>query len=584
MTEASRQDISTSSARNIRLLDGIAETFIKAILEFRHHPALRYQWMRYLPQYSDYPWDEYWGSLLKRIRYKLQDESVLLTRSHNHLRPIKAMRRLSNNMLDEKGNPLFPDSSTERYLAAEYSAADLNTLNNYGLENMKVSDFLEKVGEDLCKGSHSIIKASTTSENWHSQLAEFLISAMPTFSIEVKSLDLVPLIGGGWKPSRDDTIYYSHVKEHPIPTDLGLKLVDPRAEKNLQRKRLFDLLGVKSQDILSVRRLIFDKYSIHFFHHDYDRNLTIPRNHLIFLYLTAHLTTGNIQGNSACYGLCILDQKHRRRQPWTEMVYFSDNKPYNAQELFQPIESKNHNKEFEKNVPGLDVSFIHPQYMENPPSQPKGENRSWRMWLRDMLHVHDFIPIFTNRGLLSHDYHISDQCLYVAKHRPEKLLGFLVENWKESEYEKIDKTSREKLMRELMQVKVPCQSGTMHPLGKAYLPIDENKQHMRFIGDTELFPWLRIEAFLDNKASLSKLQVLATKFGFGYPKSDLEFYLEILRSIHLSSIHASKLRNETRIYELYSLIEVHYRHSADKDHCRRQIQYAPPSTIFIGES
>lgn len=574
MTEASRQDISKSSARNIRLLDGIAETFIKAILQFVHHSTLRYQWMRYLPQTSDYPWDIYWGSLLEKIRYKLQEVSVLWTRSHNHLRPIKAMRRLNNNMLDEKEDPLFPDSSPERYLPAEYSAADLNNLNNYGLENMQVSEFLDKVGLDLDKGSHSIIKASTTSDDWHSRLAEFLISVPQSHSITIKSLGIIPLVGGEWKSFRDHPIYYSHVKEHPIPTDLGLKLVDPRAEKNLQRKRLFDFLSVKTQDISKVRRLILDKYAIPLFHNDFDRILTTSRNHLVFLYLTAHLDMANDWVESDCY---------RYRRPYTDLVYFSDNKPYGAHDLFQAIESIDHNKESQKNVPGLDVSFIHPQYMETPPSQPKGENRSWRTWLRDMLYIRDFIPIFATRGgIYVPTYHLSDQCHYVAEHRPEKLLGFLLEYWKESEYEKIDKTAREKLTRELMQVKVPCENGTKYPLGKTYLPIDEHKQRARrFIEDTEFFPWLLIEASLNNDASLSRLQVLATKFGFGYPKSDLEFYLEILRCIRLSNFRTFNLKNEIKIYELYGLIEVHYRYAADKDRCRRQIEYAPPSTIFI---
>ncbi|KAH8698523.1 hypothetical protein BGW36DRAFT_376264 [Talaromyces proteolyticus] len=577
VTNASRQDIESSSARNIRLLDGIAEAFIKATSHFCEHSTLRYLWMRYLPQQSDYPWDDFWGKLLKTIYYKLQKLPVLWTRSHNNLRPIQGMRRLKYDMLDGKGNPLFSDSNPERYLASEYSATDLEKLNNCGLESMQTEEFLDKVRLDLDKNSQSVVKASATDEDWHSRLAKFLISALRNYPDKIRSFGIIPLIGGRWTASRNTTIYYSHAKQHPIPTDLGLNLVDPQAVRNPERKRLFDSLGVKNPKISNTRKLIFDKYE---YNSITVRDFATSRNHLVFLYLTTHLNMVNDKMDSISYlRLNILDQKCRCKWPQNDIVYFSDDKPYGAKELFQAI---NHDTRSQKIVPGLDVSFMHHEYMESPPSQPEGEHRSWRTWLRDMLHISDAIPLFSNRALLTPDYHLSDECLYVAKHRPEKFLGFLLENWKESDSEKINTTPR--LTKDLLQLKVLCANGTMHPLGRTYLQIDEHKNANRFFEDTEFFPWLRIEATLSNVATLSKLQVLTTRLGFGYFKSDVEFYLRILLYIHLSNLDASELKKETRIYDLYSRIEARYRESVDRDICRQEIENAfISSLIYVPE-
>jgi hypothetical protein len=452
-TDASRQDILKSSARNICLLDGIAETFIKATLQFCKHSTLRYQWMRYLPQESNYPWDDFWGKLLEKIHLSLQETPVLWTRSHNSLLRIQAIRRLRYDMLDEEGNPLFPDSTPERYLAAEYSITDLKRLKSYGLKIMQVKAFLEKVRLDLDMDSDSYVKASSTDEGWHSRLANFLISAGKDYPYTVQNLGIVPLVEGIWTRSRNISIYYSHAKGYPIPTDLGLNLVDPQAEKNPQRKQLFDSLGVENSKISDIRNLILDKYR---YTSITVRDLATSRNHLNSLYLTMHLDMTYENTESIPYPrLHILDQKCRCKRPRNDRVSFSDNKPYGAWDLFQAI---GYDTISQRVDPGFDVSFIHDEYMENPPSQPEGEHRSWKTWLRDFLHVRNFIPLFTNNGLSTPDYHLSGECLYVAKHRPEKFIGFLLENWKESDSEELHKTLGP--ATDLLQLKVLCEDGT----------------------------------------------------------------------------------------------------------------------------
>jgi hypothetical protein len=467
-------------------------------------------------------------------------------------------------MLDHTGNPLLPDSVPGQYLASEYSITDLDSLMEHGLEYMGVTRFLEKLKSDLEDIPSSIVKSPQTDERWHARLADCLVSMFSHFPIAIKQLDLVPLIGGGWISAKDNSIYYSQAyNKYPLPTDLGLNLVDPSAEKNTQRKKLFDTLGIKNAQIMNTRKLIFDKY--HYFSFSV-KDLATSRSHLTFLYLTAHLA--HKKDNMNYSRMHILDHEHRcKRSDATDPVYFVDDKSYGAKELFRFV---NTDTDYDDAAPGLDVSFIHHEYMKNPPKQPEGERQGWETWLRDTLGIYDFIPLFGEA--LNDAYRLSKECLYVVKHRPKKFLGFLLENWRQTDNETIIRSP--KLTEELLKLQVLCESGRKHPLGKTYLPIATHQEARRFFEDDEFFPWLHIEGSLrDDDTKFSELQALAKKLGFGFPKSEVEFYLDILGYIQSANEDASKLTRETRVYDLYGRIEARYRESVDRETCLQQIKY-----------
>ena len=45
VTDASRQDLVRNSSRNDMTLRAISNVFVKAVLQFCMHPAMRYRWM-----------------------------------------------------------------------------------------------------------------------------------------------------------------------------------------------------------------------------------------------------------------------------------------------------------------------------------------------------------------------------------------------------------------------------------------------------------------------------------------------------------------------------------------------------------
>lgn len=556
VTEANRQDIVTNSARNKCLLDHIAEAFVEAVSQCSTHANFRYQWMRFLPQEGEYPWGGYWRSLLDKIKLKLKFETVLWTRSHTVSRPIYAMRRLKSGMLDKLGDPLFPDSEAEQYLATEYARSDLDKLKQYGLGSMTTKEFLGKVRLDL-DSDCSRIKSPDTAEAWHSRLAKFLISIFTGYSDTIEELALIPLIGGKWTSARKHSVYYPHVNGCQIPTDLGLRLVEPQAEDNDQRKSLFDRLDVKTYSSARIRTLIFNRYdSVKVTVKD----VATSRDHLLFLYLTAQCNEEDDELEK--YRVVhLLDQKCRYKKPHSDHIYFRNENPYGAHELFRASKT-----EFHLKAPGLDVAFIHDDYMKDPPKQPKNEDRTWDTWLEEMVNIRRLIPFCEENGDTTN---LGKECLYVAKYRPEMFLGFLVQNW-ERDGERVKKSLR--LAKDMLQLQILCENGRMHPLGETYFPAAEHDYARRFLEDDEFFPWIRIEESFNNDAKMSDLQNLAKELGFGHPKSELEFCLTVLRFIYLSNKEAKDLKRTSRVLDLYKRISTRYSESVAQKISREHIQ------------
>lgn len=345
-------------------------------------------------------------------------------------------------------------------------------------------------------------------------------------------------------------IYYPNVNEYQIPTNLKLNLLVSEAARNRDRKRLFDRLGVQEPLVSHIR------YAITIHHGSHDVALPNNRMNLEFLYLTAHLDQDNDYA-LAYRKIKLFDHMHRKRSPEDYTFYFPGEDPYGAQQLFRPVDP---GKSCDS-APDLDVSFLHSDYMSCSSTQPDEENRTWRTWLSQMWYVRDVIPL-TCSGRLS------EECLYVAKQRPEKFLGFLLKCWK-SEGSKV--TESQALIHALLSVEVLCENGNMHPLGSTYVHAKQLEYGDRFIQEDEPFPWLKQEASLSDVPGLSDLEVLTGALGFGYPKSELEFYLTLLRFIKNASEDAGRLADVGRVYELYGRIESRYHESVDKFFSRKAI-------------
>ena len=536
-----------SSARNVGLVDEIASAFVKAVLQFCEHPTLQYYWMRYLPQENEYPLDPFWARLVDNIKSALESEEVLLPRSHGNLRRIEDIRRLD---VDGNGNPLFNDVDPEQYLAPEYMFEDLDRLTEYGLQYMDMEDCITWIQNDLDRPSGSRMKSSMTDEDWHSSTAKvlrlpFREEGLSIFRSKVRDLPLLPLTSGEWVSTSGRSVYYSHTNGVLVPGDLNLYLVDPHASENVERRQLFDYIGVQEPPPHLVRHRIMAKYTST---EKPNIDLVTSRNHLTFLYLTDHLDD---RPDFHIENISVFNTHDDLQRPTLHDFYIADDHPYGAQELFKPISPGD---ESYAGAPGLHVSFVHPEYMMNCPEPPEEQPLSWARWFKKIL-IKDELRLTEMQG-----QRLSKECLYVAKHRPEKFLGFLSVYWKVDGHLIIENN----LHGELLQIKVLCEGNRVHSLGETYLPTAELRRHsLKFLEGGEFFPWLKLEVPLSHDVRPPEWEALMNALEIGYPKSDLDFYLAILRFILDANPSAVHLTRVSRIYRLYENIQARYNDSVD---------------------
>src|ERR1700733_1048768 len=91
LTQSSREDV-VHSDRNEAILDGVAETFRDAVLEFCEHSSLQYEWLEYLP--GSFISDDFWAQLSRKIIRLLKRTKVLRTRGQGTLKRPKGIRYL----------------------------------------------------------------------------------------------------------------------------------------------------------------------------------------------------------------------------------------------------------------------------------------------------------------------------------------------------------------------------------------------------------------------------------------------------------------------------------------------------------
>ncbi|KAF5714682.1 hypothetical protein FMUND_7251 [Fusarium mundagurra] len=549
VTEASRQGIVTESLRNLGLLDGIADCFIKAIEEFCQRPNLQYQWMRWLPQRDSYPWDSFWSGLLGRIEARLQEVKVLRTLGTGKLDYVHKLCRLQPWLRDKNGDPLFTDLDEEIYLAKEYTRDDLKLLEPYGLQSMSPSDAINRVEMDLERDiKDSRMKSPATDDEWHSLAARALVLLKNTATVgpaqdRLKQLRFIPLENGTWVSSSSGPLYYSHASGSlAIPDDLDLSLVDSEAASNPDRRALFDKFGVIEALVKDVRALILKKPIKPVAD---EGALAASIAHLRFLYLSEVLLEEN-EDQAKLRGYHVYDKNMRARSPTKHDVYLTTDDEYGPSELFKP----------QGDAPGFPAPFLHHEYVQEKPATPAGYSWGWDEWLQLRLRLRLQLRL-TKKGP-DQKLELSSAFRYIEQHRPQCLLGALQRVW---DVERTKVMESADIMRELRQVEVVCKGGDefalSEPLSTTYLPLPELEgKHSRYAED-EGFVFLNLGESINSSTYRAKWGFLVDDLGVGCT-DDLQFYLAILRTIRHSNAAAGVRRN-TRVLDLYEVIHARCR-------------------------
>lgn len=159
VTDSSLQDIVKDSRSNQGLIEGIADAFVEAVLQFCGDEPLRFQWMRYLPDKEDKNLDNFWSSLVQKIVGRLSCVPILYCPKSNDLYLIKDLVRLQRCQLYDDEQPLFDDGIKHQIISQNYEEEDLQILTQYGLRYAVIADVVERARQDVARGIFGRMKS-----------------------------------------------------------------------------------------------------------------------------------------------------------------------------------------------------------------------------------------------------------------------------------------------------------------------------------------------------------------------------------------------------------------------------------------
>ena len=552
ITQASREDI-VHSPRNVAIREGVAEAFRDAVVQFCQQPSdLRFQWIKYFPGTTIS--DPFWADLLPRIIAHLKVAPILLCRSGRYLKVPSKLKWVPPSFEDEHGVPLFDDLPDELYLSRFYKSGDKSTLGTLGVKDLTMEDMLPRITADL-HSPKSKYKSSTTGEPWHHRTAELLIQPFaknqPTRNA-LRSMPLIPLLTGEWVSlalfghgTIHREIYYPYsVTGVPVPTDIGLSLLDPKAYMNASRKTLFSKLGVKYCDPGQVIKCItksYDKWN--------NVNLISSVAHMRYLYW--YLPEGQKSLDVRIY------LKDQAEVPVYQKFVTFGNPDLIVDDIYLETEQDYGVKSLSKRVivgqkkiaPRLPIHFINKAYLDAVPPEARRFNLSWNEWLKTVTGVRSVPRLVDSKDPLK----LSRLFRHIVSHRPTKLVGTLKTYW--TDYQKLMK---EEIIKALSEAKVRCENVEDTPLWETYLPTAKLKQRTSDLGLSHAVPFIEIPYALSH--DLADWQFLKL-FHVGC-EADLGFYLDSLHFFDSDPMEEKEIQN---LLDVYCEIE---RHSTVDDYDR----------------
>ncbi|KAK3941989.1 hypothetical protein QBC46DRAFT_257257 [Diplogelasinospora grovesii] len=556
-TSASRQDIVTTSRRNIDLLDGIAAAFIKAVLQFCEHPDLCYTWPSFLPPPDDNS-NAFWSGLNQRTKRLMSNTPILKSRHRRDLRKIDDVVILASDAKDDDLDPLFDDSVLDPFLSKEYPYVSWNALRQYGLRITGYNLLLDMLQADLDSPA-SRMKSKSTSKDWHSAVAQ-VFSGLPNRK-RLKRLPLLPLRGGQWVSANSGSVYLPTTGGTPIPPGVDIQVLDPAAVANDDRKTLFVQLGATEPSLADVWASILKAYGSSGLRVD----MAESRAHLHYLYLTHQPKQGRYEFKN----ISVYSHDDHVGQPHQEDFYLPSDHPYGPKALLEPTDD----------APGLRVAFVHPTYLEDVPSPPTSTHPSWKRWLHDFVGVRERLRLVSRKG-----DSLSDTWNYVAEHRPRKLLGLLEYLWK---HEGSRVSNNDGLKAEIKNVsanmlcsfELPCRCH----LDQTYLPLPHlQRQCLRFMEESEYFPLLELEGTASAEQFSTKWMFLHATFSVGMD-DNTAFLLDILCWIKNTNPSASSISRHQRLLDLCVAIDAKCVGTVDRQAERKRIKafFEKSDYIFV---
>ncbi|UPK97203.1 hypothetical protein LCI18_008138 [Fusarium solani-melongenae] len=560
MTNASREHIVATSARNIGLRDGICAAFMEAALEFCSHKSLQYTWMKFLPDSTNKAYSDFWSVLVTKIEATVRETPLIRPDSGGPSRTITSLYNLRPMFADKENNLLLRDLDPELSISRHYENSSLAILKTLGLRDLSWWKFIEMVDQDL-QSSDSWIKSRISEDYRQTNVADLLIQSYKAMKGNwvgsmIEKLPIIPLEDDRWlAATTEEKIFFPDTAGLTVPGDLEFNLIESSVATHPKWRELFGLLGVESLSVGTVRERIFQRHISYW--KDPGESIKFYAQQLKFLYST-HDPRSHTKD---IYWMVVL-LNDSMAQIWrtTRDIYLPDNDPLGPRELLKPTLCDDNSTE---GAPGFEVDFIHKSYLEDVPKPPRQASLTWRDWLVEVIGVRRLLRL-VNNSFVPTD--LSDACYYVAKHRPEKFFAFLHHHWLREGRLVIQNLGVEQKLREIT---VLCQGKQMLKLQDTCIPFpDLLSESTRFLAAKVDFPFLQLEEPIQGyhwKTLHSLMFYLGIK-----GKTRLDFYLKIL--LVFSTVQYPTEDDSRRALELYSVIHGKYLQDMFKDHVKEFIQ------------
>lgn len=354
----------TTSRTNLDLLDPIADTFIKAILQFCEHPDLCYKWPQFLPLAHECS-NRFWASLYEKIKSKIATSNLLRSRNRKDLRKFTEVCIAARGVENRKGVLYLDDPIADPFLSPQYGPKTCDTRSKYGLEVTSWKLLIKLLKSDL-ESSGSRMRNHLTDPEWHSGVAKLFSKCFrpeqPTWmAIALKTIPLLPLRDGAWVAAENGPVFLPKIQSIDIPVAIDLRILDAQATANEEREALFKNLGASTASVSVVRSSInraYGRFTL--------GSLTVgqSRTHLHFLYL-AHRADGPPANIAELRDVRLLSKQRIWTTPST--CYLPGDSLYGPKALLGR----------ENGALGFDVPLVHRYYMIDIPTPHSHGHITW---------------------------------------------------------------------------------------------------------------------------------------------------------------------------------------------------------------
>lgn len=453
---ASREDLDISSEWNHALVKAFENTIAEAVRRFVMGPveeiALRYTWIRYLPQVP-LPLNVFRRMKLDLFE-RLKKEAIIESQTGGLAAPI-SLFYVPEKYRSPTGLPMtFTPKNASKYVSQKYKDSDFKYLKVLGVREMAVSDFLgdlslSSTGEDTSQDFQK------KRRQYHSDLAKILVPLLsdPMYIEQVRNLPIIRLRGGRWVSAIELPIFFpGDTDDWSIPEGVNAMVVQSHHAKASKINLLYSELGVERLSQTQIGQLIITTHeSPNFSPSALSRKELISQ--AVFLFRARLKNLGN------------------------DSLWFAaeDNQYYNGSQLYHHSEGKHTASSLLG--PRSAFPFLHKDYL----SAVTGSKQNWLSWLYESMDIWS-IPRLV-RSWPSDGFEMSPHFRFILSNCSSKDVLLLLRNnwqhyskWLEEDKSKEVQTpvfmeSMSKLKEWLRSMPVECLGRVSQELCMTFLPL-----------------------------------------------------------------------------------------------------------------